>query len=64
MPRGVPKAGFRKTKNRVAKMVENIAAIQKPSRFTINQRFGFISDMVCMLLENPSMSFKPLKNQV
>lgn len=56
MPRGVPKAGFRKTKNRVAKMVENIAAIQKPSRFTINQRFGFISDMVCMLSKNMQAS--------
>jgi hypothetical protein len=56
MPRGVPKAGFRKTKNRVAKMVENIAAIQKPSRFTINERFGFISDMVSMLSKNMQAS--------
>lgn len=48
MPRGVPKAGFRMTKNRVAKMVD-APVLVKESRFTINERFGFVSDMVQML---------------
>ena len=45
MPRGVPKNGFRMTKNKIAAMV----ADAPESRFTINQRFGFVSDMVNML---------------
>lgn len=47
MPRGVPKAGFRMTKNRV-----NDVAVQTStnrSRFSINQRFEFVTDMVTML---------------
>jgi hypothetical protein len=45
VPKGVPKNGFRMTKNRIASLVEDISE----SRFTINQRFGFVSDMVSML---------------
>ena len=48
MPRGIPKAGFRKTKNRIAKTFEPVI-VERPSRFTINERFGFVSDMVTML---------------
>lgn len=55
MPRGVPKAGFRKTKNRVAAM---LAAAPAPteSRFTINERFGFVGDMVDMLAKGDQAS--------
>ena len=45
MPRGIPKSGFRMTKNRAASIVAEIPQ----SRFSINQRFGFVSDMVSML---------------
>lgn len=46
MPRGIPNAGFRKTRSKTVstKVVEPIQ-----SRFSINQRFGFVSDMVTML---------------
>jgi len=55
MPRGVPKAGFRKTKNRVAAM---LAAAPAPteSRFTINERFGFVGDMIDMLAKGDQAS--------
>ena len=56
MPRGIPKAGFRKTKNRVAKTFEPVIAEVKPSRFTINERFGFVSDMVTMLAKGDQAS--------
>lgn len=54
MPRGVPKAGFRRTKNQqngpvtVTKFNSGPAPVVE-SRFTINERFGFVSDMVTML---------------
>jgi hypothetical protein len=54
MPRGVPKAGFRRTKNQkngpvtVTKFNSEPAPVVE-SRFTINERFGFVSDMVTML---------------
>lgn len=54
MPRGVPKAGYRKTKNQkngpvtITKFNTEPAPIIE-SRFTINERFGFVSDMVTML---------------
>jgi hypothetical protein len=48
MPRGVPRAGFRKTKNFVAKQVAAVEAIPE-SRFSINERFEFVGDMVKML---------------
>lgn len=55
MPRGIPKAGFRKTKNRIAKTFEPVA-VQRESRFTINERFGFVSDMVTMLAKGDQAS--------
>lgn len=45
MARGVPKNGFRMTAKRKAEMIVEV----KQSRFTINQRFDFVSDMVSML---------------
>jgi hypothetical protein len=54
MPRGVPKAGYRKTKNQkngpvsITKFNSEPAPVVE-SRFTINERFGFVSDMVTML---------------
>jgi len=52
MPRGIPKSGFRMTKNRAASVVESVVE----SRFTINQRFGFVSDMVTMLAKGDQAS--------
>jgi hypothetical protein len=54
MPRGVPKAGFRRTKNQVNGPVTVTKFNSEPapvveSRFSINERFGFVSDMVTML---------------
>jgi len=49
MPRGVPKAGFRNTKKRMAQATETMMAKATESRFTINQRFEFVGDMVMML---------------
>ena len=69
MPRGVPRNGFRVTKNRLAQAkngtvtVTNFAspkvtdAMLPSSRFTINERFAFVTDMVQMLAagEQPSV---------
>jgi hypothetical protein len=52
MPRGVPKAGFRNTKKRMAQATEVVMAKATESRFTINQRFEFVGDMVMMLANN------------
>jgi hypothetical protein len=51
MPRGIPKSGFRKTKNRMINMTKTVADFvpMQESRFSINQRFGFVCDMVKML---------------
>jgi hypothetical protein len=56
MPRGIPKAGFRKTKNRMLKTFEPVVAEVKQSRFTINERFGFVTDMVTMLAKGDQAS--------
>ena len=61
MPRGVPKAGFRMTKNRIASggapiVPQTVHAPVVESRFTINQRFGFVSDMVMMLARGDQAS--------
>jgi hypothetical protein len=56
MPRGVPKAGFRKTKNRMAKANETVMAKAVESRFSINQRFEFVGDMVLMLANGDQAS--------
>jgi hypothetical protein len=61
MPRGVPNAGYRKTKSQmngpvtVIKMQQDIAPAPE-SRFTINERFGFINDMVMMLAKGDQAS--------
>jgi predicted AAA+ superfamily ATPase len=53
MPRGVPKSGFRMTKKKMVSLsgVVNVKSVEVvvESRFSINERFGFVSDMVCML---------------
>jgi len=60
MPRGVPKAGFRKTKNQLSgpvtliKNKEPVPVVE--SRFSINERFGFVSDMVQMLAKGDQAS--------
>ena len=63
MPKGVPKAGFRRTKNQQNGKVTitkvnpvDLTAITE-SRFSIDERFGFIGDMVTMLCkgEQPSV---------
>lgn len=56
MPRGVPKAGFRNTKNRMAKANEVVMAKSTESRFSINQRFEFVGDMVLMLAKGDQAS--------
>ena len=52
MPRGVPKSGFRMTKKKMVSLsgvsVKSVEVVAE-SRFSINERFGFVSDMVCML---------------
>jgi hypothetical protein len=61
MPRGVPKAGFRMTKNRVESggvpiVPKSIPAPVTESRFSINERFGFVYDMVMMLARGDQAS--------
>jgi hypothetical protein len=52
MPRGVPKNGFRMTKNRASSIIEELVE----SRFSINERFGFVSDMVTMIARGDQAS--------
>ena len=56
MPRGVPKAGFRRTKSRITKATEALAVKAAESRFSINERFGFLGDMVTMLAKGDQAS--------
>jgi hypothetical protein len=59
MPRGVPRAGFRKTKNQLNGPVIVTKYNVEPapeSRFTINERFGFIGDMINMLVKGDQAS--------
>jgi hypothetical protein len=56
MPRGVPKSGFRNTKKRMAQASEAVMAKATESRFTINQRFEFVGDMVLMLCKGDQAS--------
>jgi hypothetical protein len=56
MPRGVPKAGFRNTKKRMAQANEVVMAKATESRFSINQRFEFVGDMVLMLVNGDQAS--------
>jgi hypothetical protein len=48
MPKGVPAAGFRNTKNKLNAINTQLMQMAESS-FTINERFGFVSDMVTML---------------
>ena len=59
MPRGVPKAGFRMTKNKKATLGlvnKTQELVQPESKFTINQRFQFVGDMVKMLADGDQAS--------
>jgi hypothetical protein len=64
MPRGVPKTGVRMTAKRIAMQNLGIvptasAKVPMPvveSRFTINERFGFVTDMVNMLCKGEQAS--------
>lgn len=49
MPRGVPRAGFRNTKNRQAAATQLAVEKAKESRFSINDRFQFVEEMIGML---------------
>lgn len=56
MPRGVPKSGFRMTKNRVA-LQQTMATLPiVESRFSINDRFEFVTEMVTMLARGEQAS--------
>ena len=59
MARGVPAAGFRKTKKNPNGPVTITKFNVEPmpeSRFTINERFGFIGDMINMLVKGDQAS--------
>jgi hypothetical protein len=56
MPRGVPKSGFRNTKKRMAQANDIVMAKAVESRFSINERFGFVSAMVAMLAKGDQAS--------
>ena len=61
MPRGIPRAGFRRTKNQTNGPVSVTKYSVEPlqpveSRFTINERFAFVADMVTMLAKGDQAS--------
>lgn len=56
MPRGVPRSGVRMTKKRMAALSVAPVVAQKASRFSINERFGFVGDMVTMLAKGDQAS--------
>ena len=64
MPKGVPRNGFRMTKNRIMSSnfqsspctTTNTAAPSTDSRFSINERFGFVDDMVSMVAKRQQQS--------
>lgn len=56
MPRGVPKSGFRMTKNRVALQQTQPMLPIVESRFSINDRFEFVTEMVTMLARGEQAS--------
>ena len=55
MPKGIPAKGFRMTKNRLERGQDTIQT-QPESRFSINERFGFVSDMVKLLAQGDQSS--------
>lgn len=57
MPKGVPTAGFRMTKNRQAgftpkPVCANVVVESQPSQFSIHERFNFIQELVSMVAKN------------
>lgn len=61
MPRGVPKAGFRQARGSKSGAVTIIKSAPLPevvveSRFSINERFGFVTDMVRMVAKGDQAS--------
>jgi hypothetical protein len=60
MPKGVPSKGFRMTKNKKMSLglIKNTidTLVQPESRFTINERFSFVGDMMKMLAEGNQAS--------
>jgi len=55
MPKGVPAAGFRNTKNKLNAINTQLMQMAESS-FSINERFGFVSDMVTMLSQGHQAS--------
>ena len=55
MPRGIPAAGFRNTKNKLNVINAQLMQMAESS-FSINERFGFVSDMVTMLSQGHQAS--------
>lgn len=55
MPRGIPAAGFRNTKNKLDAINMQLMQMAESS-FSINERFGFVSDMVTMLSQGHQSS--------
>jgi hypothetical protein len=59
MPRGVPRAGFRRTKNQQngpVTVTRSVVEAAPVSRFSITERFTFVSDMVTMLAKGDQAS--------
>ena len=60
MPRGIPNAGYRRTKNQMNGPANNVnfqtSETISNSKFTINQRFDFIQSMVEMVASGEQMS--------
>ena len=56
MPRGVPKNGVRMTKKRIAEIQANAVEMAADSKFSINERFSFIEDIVGMLVAGKQAS--------
>jgi hypothetical protein len=60
MPKGVPSKGFRMTKNKkmALGLIKNTidTLVQPESRFTINERFSFVGDMMKMLADGNQAS--------
>ena len=56
MPKGVPITGYRNTKKRIDEVTTQLFYRSQQSRFTINERFGFVADMVNMVASGDQVS--------